>query len=389
MRQLLNTLYVTTERAYVHLDHDTLRVEADRQTLLQAPLLQLGAVVCFGDVLLSPALLHRCAEDGRAVVWLDRNGRFKARLEGPTSGNVLLRRAQHLALSDPERRRAIARTMIAGKLRNGRSVLLRAAREAGTLEDAGELGRAAAEIGRVLTRLPQRDDLDLLRGDEGEAARTYFGVFARMVRADRAAFDFQERTRRPPRDRLNALLSFLYTILRADCVAALEGVGLDPQVGYLHALRPGRPALALDLMEELRPAVADRLALTLVNRGQLTADDFEELPPELPEVSEPPELPDLPEEPALSELPEPSEAPAMADAEGATPPLVPADRAVYLTESGRKTVIVAYQKRKQEEVEHRLLRQKVPLGLIPHLQARLLARHLRDDLALYPPFLAR
>ena len=361
MRQLLNTLFITTERAYAHLDHDTLKVEADRTTLLQAPLLQLGAVVCFGDVMLSPALLRRCAEDGRAVVWLDRNGRFKGRLEGPTSGNVLLRRAQHLALSDPERRRTIARTMIAGKLRNSRSVLLRAAREAGTLEDAGELGRAAAEIGRILTRLPSRDDLDLLRGDEGEAARTYFGVFARMVRVDRTAFGFRERTRRPPRDRLNALLSFLYTLLRSDCVAALEGVGMDPQVGYLHALRPGRPALALDLMEELRPAVADRLALTLVNRGQLAADDFEELP-------QPPEAGEVGEE---------------------APPPLPGERAVYLTDAGRKTVIVAYQKRKQEEVEHRLLRQKVPVGLIPHLQARMLARHLRDDLALYPPFLAR
>jgi len=344
MRQLLNTLYVQTDRAYLHLDHDTLRVEVERQTKLQVPLLQITAVVCFGDILLSPALLHRCADDGRAVVWLDRNGRFKARLEGPLSGNVLLRRAQHLALSDPERRRAIARNLLAGKLRNARHLLLRGARDAGPgTEDAIPLRAAAAEIATILARLPERDDLDILRGDEGDAARAYFGAFGHLVREDRESLGFQWRSRRPPRDRMNSLLSFLYTLLRADCTAALEGVGLDPQVGFLHALRPGRPALALDLMEELRPIVADRLALALVNRGQLRRDDFEEHP----------------------------------------------GGAVYLSETGRRTTIVAYQERKQEEVEHRLIGGKVPVGLVPHLQARLLARHLRDDLAHYPPFLAR
>ncbi len=343
MRQLLNTLYVQSQRAYVHLDHDTLRVEVERETQLQVPLMQLSGIVCFGDVLLSPALLHRCAEDGRSLVLLDRNGRFKARLEGPTSGNVLLRRAQHLALSDPERRTAIARNLVAGKVRNARQVLLRGGREAATAEDAEALGEAAARIGGILVRLPDRDDLDLMRGDEGEAARAYFGAFGRLVREGRVSFGLDVRSRRPPRDRMNALLSFLYTLLRADCVAALEGVGLDPQVGFFHALRPGRPALALDLMEELRPAVADRLALTLVNRAQLRHDDFEEHP----------------------------------------------GGAVYLTDGGRKTVLVAYQKRKQEEVEHRVVGGKVPLGLVPHLQARLLARHLRDDLAHYPPFLVR
>lgn len=343
MRQLMNTLYVQTDRAYVHLDHDTLRVEVERETRLRVPLLQLAAIVCFGDVLISPAMLHRCAEDGRGVTWLDRNGRFKARLEGPTSGNVLLRRAQHLALSDPERRRAIARNLLAGKLRNARSVLMRGAREATGVEDAEGLRSAALQTAMILERLPSRDDLEMLRGDEGEAARAYFGVFSSLVRVDRETFGFGGRSRRPPRDRTNALLSFLYTLLRADCVAAIEGVGMDPQVGFLHALRPGRPALALDLMEELRPVVADRLALTLVNRGQLRRGDFEEH-------------------------------------EGG---------AVYLNETGRKTVIVAYQERKQEDVDHRVVGGKVPVGLIPHLQARLLARHLRDDLVHYPPFLSR
>jgi CRISPR-associated protein Cas1 len=343
MHQLLNTLYVQTERAYLHLDHDTIRVEVEREKRLQAPLMQLSAIVCFGDVLVSPALLHRCAEDGRAVVWLDRNGRFKARLEGPTSGNVLLRRAQHLALSDENRRLDIGRNLVAGKIRNARHVLLRGARETTNLEEARQLRTAGERLRAIVEKLPSRTDLDLMRGDEGEAARAYFGVFGWLVRTDRGSFDFVARSRRPPLDRMNALLSFLYTLLRSDCLAALEGVGLDPQVGFFHALRPGRPALALDLMEELRPAVADRLALTLVNRGQLQKEDFEEHP----------------------------------------------GGAVYLSESGRRTVIVAYQKRKQEEVEHRVLGRKTPVGLLPHLQARLLARHLRNDIEHYPPFLMR
>ncbi len=356
MRQLLNTLYVTTPRAYVHLDHDTLRVEVGRELKLQVPLLQLSAIVCFGDVLISTALLHRCAEDGRSVVWLDEHGRFKARMEGETSGNVLLRRSQHLALSDEARRTAIGRNLVAGKLRNTRHVLLRAARESAG-EDALALRAAADRIAEIVGRLPLRQDLDLIRGDEGEAARTYFRVFPLMVRERRDLFAMNGRNRRPPRDPLNAVLSFLYTLLRIDCTAALEGVGLDPQVGFFHALRPGRPALALEVMEELRPALADRLALTLVNRKQLGPDDFVWWTPD-GEVDE-----------ALG-------------AEVAA-------GAVYLNDQGRRTVLVAYQKRKEEEVEHRVLERKIPLGLIPHIQARLLARHLRDDLAHYPPFLMR
>jgi len=343
MRELLNTLFVQTERAYLHLDHDAVRVEVERQTRLQTPLLGLSAIVCFGDVLLSPALLHRCADDGRAVVWLDRTGRFKCRMEAGTGGNVLLRRAQHLALSDPAERAAIARSLLAGKLRNGRAVLLRGAREAPDPAEAARLRAAAEAIGRTVEGLPGRADVETLRGDEGDAAAAYFDAFGLLVREDRAALGFTLRSRRPPRDPMNALLSFLYTLLRIDCVAALEGVGLDPQVGFLHALRPGRPALALDLMEELRPVVADRLALGLVNRRQLTRADFEER-------------------------------------EGG---------AVLLTEQGRRTVLVAYQKRKQEEVEHRVAGMKAPLGLVPHLQARILARHLRGDLAAYLPYLAR
>jgi CRISPR-associated protein Cas1 len=334
MHELLNVLYVLAQGSMLHLDHDTVRVVLDGETRLRAPLLRLSGIVMLGQVSISPFLVQRCAEDGRSLVWLDRRGRFKARVEGETRGNVLLRRAQHLALSDRARCLRIARQIVAGKIQNSRQALLRAAREA-PLPDAGEpLRDAAARMAAIVERL---------RGAEGEAARAYFGVFGWMVRADRRAFGPDGRSRRPPRDRANALLSFLYALVRAECAAALEGVGLDPQVGYLHALRPGRPALALDLMEELRPVVADRLAITLVNRRQLRPDHFEDLP-------------------------------------GA---------AVRLTDDGRKAVIAAYQKRKEEEIPHRVLGQKVAVGLLPHVQARLLARHLRGDLPEYLPFLAR
>jgi CRISPR-associated protein Cas1 len=342
MHELLNVLYVQTQGAVLHLEHDTVRITLEGETALRAPLLRLGGIVVFGQVTLTPFLIQRCAEDGRLLVWLDRNGRFKARVEGPLRGNVLLRRAQHLALSNAERTAAIARQIVAGKVQNSRHVLMRAAREAATSEDAEPLERAAEHLAAILVRLKTLTNLDEIRGSEGDAARAYFGVFGHMVTADRGAFNPNGRNRRPPRDRINCVLSFLYALVRGECASALEGVGLDPQVGYLHALRPGRPALALDLMEELRPVLADRLALTLINRRQLKAGDFETTP----------------------------------------------GGAIHLTDEGRRNVIGAYQKRKEEVLNHRLLREKMPLGLIPHVQARLLARHLRGELREYPPFLA-
>ncbi|HEX6820070.1 MAG TPA: type I-C CRISPR-associated endonuclease Cas1c [Ktedonobacterales bacterium] len=343
MHELLNTLYVTTEQSYLHLDHDTIRMEVGGTTTFRMPLLHLGSIVCFGNVLISPALMHRCARDGRALVLLDASGRFQGRMEGPVSGNVLLRQAQYAAALDEARTRAIARSCVAGKLQNGRQVLLRGGREARDDMERDQLGAAADVLAAALDKLPRCGDLDTIRGCEGEAARAYFDVFGLLVREDRETFTPHGRTRRPPLDRMNALLSFLYTLLTSDCVAAAEGVGLDPQLGYLHALRPGRPALALDLMEELRSVLADRLALALVNRRQLTRDDFVER-------------------------------------DGG---------AVTLTEKGRKTVLVAYQQRKQDEVQHRVLGKRVPLGLVPHVQARLLARHLRGDAESYLPFLYR
>jgi CRISPR-associated protein Cas1 len=343
MLELLNVLYVLTQGAMLRLEHDTVRVEVEGDTRARLPLVRLGGIVVFGRVSVSPLLIQRCAEDGRSLVWLDSSGRFKARLEGPTRGNVLLRRAQHLALSDDERPYRIARQIVAAKVQNSRQILLRAARESASPSDREALERGADRLATVLGRLEQTRTLDEVRGAEGEAARAYFDVFGCMVRGDRASFTPDGRTKRPPRDRANAILSFLYALLRAECGSALEGVGLDPQVGFLHALRPGRPALALDLMEELRPVLADRLALTLINRRQLRPEHFESLP----------------------------------------------GGAIRLTDDGRREVIVAYQRRKEEMLSHRVLRQKVPLGLVPHVQARLLARHLRGDLKDYPPFLYR
>jgi CRISPR-associated protein Cas1 len=343
MHQLLNTLYITTEGAYLRVDHETLKVEVEKETKLQIPVHHLGGVVCFGDVMISPAAMARCAEDGRFLVLLDRNGRFQARVEGPVSGNVLLRCAQHDAMADAARTLAIARNIVGGKIQNTRQIVLRAAREADDPADADALKGTAEALGNALSRVPSCEDVDTVRGIEGESARAYFATFDRMVREDRATFRMDGRSRRPPTDPINALLSFLYALLMNDCVAAVEGVGLDPQMGFLHALRPGRAALALDLMEELRSVLADRLALTLINRKQVAARHFVNRP----------------------------------------------GGAVHLEEEGRKEVIVAYQKRKQEEITHPVLDQKMPLGLVPHVQARLLARVLRGDLEAYPPYLYR
>jgi CRISPR-associated protein Cas1 len=341
--QLLNTLYVTLTDCYLRLDNDTLRVEVDREVKLRVPLHHLQAVVCFGHVNLSSPLMHRLAEDGIALVLLDNNGRFKARLEGEVSGNVLLRRAQHHAVDNASFTLEAARAVVAGKVRNQRQVLQRGARDTKVQEDETKLTRAAQDLAASLRALPDATDLDVLRGIEGEAARTYFDALNLLVRPDqREHFTMNGRSRRPPRDRMNALLSFLYSMWTNDCRSAIEAAGLDPQLGFLHALRPGRAALALDLVEEFRP-LADRLALTLVNRGQLAPKDFVER-------------------------------------EGG---------AVLLEGDARKAVVVAYQERKQEELTHPLLAESVPLGVVPLVQARLLARHVRGESPSYVPFATR
>ena len=343
MNELLNVLYDQTQGAVLHLDHDTVRIAVEGDTKLRVPLIRLQGIVVFGQVTLTPFLIHRCADDGRELVWMTGYGRFKAQLAGAVTGNVLLRRAQHLALSDAQRTLALARQFVASKLQNSRIQLLRSARDARADIDQEALNGAANDLIPILERLPDCADLNQLRGAEGEAARIYFSVFQNMIRASRAVYPFRGRSRRPPQDNVNAVLSFLYSLITGECVAALSGVGLDPQVGFLHVLRPGRPAFALDLSEELRAAFADRLALTLINRGQLQAKHFESVP----------------------------------------------GGGVYLTEDGRRVVLAAYQERKEVEIEHRVLKQKIPLGLVPHIQARLIARYLRGDLEHYIPFVYR
>jgi CRISP-associated protein Cas1 len=342
MKQILNTLYVQTQGTYLQLDHETLKIKLEEETK-QLPLHHLGGIVAFGNVLFSPFLLHRCAADGRAVVWLSQSGRFQGRLAGPTTGNVLLRRAQHEAITNPVATLNIARYVVAGKLQNTRNVLMRAAREAKDTVDEARLRAAAQVQAEAIASVEKSEDIDKLRGIEGYAAKAYFGAFGAMIRMNREVFDFKDRSKRPPKDGINALLSFAYTLLANECVAACEGVGLDPQMGFSHVLRPGRPSLALDLMEELRSVVADRLVLSLVNRGQIKPADFVDRP----------------------------------------------GGGVYLTEEARKDFLAAYQKRKQEEVTHPILESKVPIGLLCHVQARLLARHLRGDIPQYPPFILR
>ena len=343
MHELLNTLYVTTQGTVLRLEHDTVRVLVARETRARLPLVRLQAIVALGRVTVTTPLIHRCAVDGRAVVWLTRHGRFRARLTGGVVGNVMLRRAQHEALNHSTRVMLLARQCVAGKVQNARSLLLRAARDSADIVDEAELRAAAAHLTALLGEVRESADLDVLRGLEGNAARAYFAAFVHMVRADRRVFAPAGRSRRPPRDRANALLSFCYALLRAECEAALEGVGLDPQVGYLHALRPGRPALALDLMEELRPAIIDRLALRMINKRQIRSDHFDDTP----------------------------------------------GGAVSLNEGGRRITLAAYQRRKESTTPHRLLKATIPIGLIPHVQARLLARHLRGDLKHYLPHITR
>ena len=341
--QLLNTLYLTTPETYLRLDNDTLRVEVERESRLRVPLHHLTAVVCFGHIGLSAPLMHRLAESGIALVLLDTNGRFKARLEGAVSGNVLLRQAQFQRVEDAAFTLDMARACVAGKIKNSRQVVQRGAREAKSDAEASTLARLTDDLAASLRALPAASSLDQLRGLEGEAARQYFGGLSLLIRPElRTSFAMDGRTRRPPRDRFNALLSFLYAMWMNDCRSALEASGLDPQVGFLHALRPGRAALALDLMEEFRPW-ADRLALTLINRGQLTERDF-----------------------------------VLREGGG-----------VSLQPDARKAVVVAYQERKKDEINHPLLAQPVALGLVPLVQARLMARAVRDDAAPYVPFVAK
>ncbi|KOX12668.1 type I-C CRISPR-associated endonuclease Cas1c [Nocardiopsis sp. NRRL B-16309] len=338
MTELLNTLYIQTPGASLHLEHDTVRVVIpDTPQRHVLPLRRLESIVVMGNIQVSSQLMSRCAEDGRPIVWMSRGGRFLNRTDGPTRGNVLLRHAQHLAHADPVARLGIAQACIAGKVQNSRQVVLRGARDATTHKT--RLREIAQTLAEAVDSLPDIQDVESVFGVEGNAARVYFEAFALMLRTD-TGIDFPGRVKRPPTDPANALLSFLYGLTRSVVHGACEQVGLDPYIGFLHGLRPGKPALALDLMEELRPFTADRLALTLINRKQVRLDHFETLP----------------------------------------------GGAVQLTEEGRKQVLTQWQAHRKKEHPHRLLGRKVPVALLPAAQARILARHVRGDLPGYLPW---
>ena len=343
MRKLLNTLHVTTQGAYVHRDGETIAVKIEGETRLRLPVHTIEGLVCWGRVLCSSPVLALCCEHGVGISYLTEQGRFLARVQGAVSGNVLLRRQQYRAADNDQAALPIVRAIVAAKIANSRVVLLRAARESSDALRQDRLREAADRLSWTGIEVMHAATIDEARGHEGMGGQIYFSVFDDMIVGDRESFHFGGRSRRPPRDRVNALLSFIYALLRHDVESALEGVGLDPAVGFLHTDRPGRPSLALDLMEELRSSLADRLALTLINRRQVQGDGFIEQ-----------------------------------DGGG-----------ILLQEATRKTVIAAWQMRKQEEIEHPFLQERVALGLVPYVQALLLARHLRGGLDAYPVFLWR
>jgi CRISPR-associated protein Cas1 len=334
-----NVLYVVTQGAYLRRDHQTLQVEVEGKVRLGVPLHNLQAVTLFGNVMVSPGAMEACACSGICLTFLSESGRLQARVDAPVSGNVLLRREQFRMADRSEDIVRISRCIVSGKLQNARGSLLRSARDHACEQDRNLLTRTAEEIAASIRRLEFVTEIDQVRGIEGAAARAYFGTFGCMVRQDREAFSPKGRSRRPPLDRMNALLSYIYALLLSDCQAAAASAGLDPNVGFLHADRPGKPSLALDLMEEFRPLVADRLALTLVNRRQIARDDF----------------------------------------------TVREGGAVEIQEKARREVISAWQERKQECVTHPVLGQNVRVGLLAHVQARILARVIRGEFTSYVP----
>jgi CRISPR-associated protein Cas1 len=341
MKHLLNTLFVTTQGAYLSKEGETVLVSIDHEPKLRVPIHTLGGIVCFGNVMCSPFLLGLCGDKGVHMSFLTENGRFLARVHGPVAGNVILRRAQYRMADDEGMSVLVARSVVTAKIANCRNVLLRARRECDEGQNPPSLGTAAQRLAESLDELEKAIKLDEMRGIEGEAAKSYFNAFDDLITAQKEDFFFHGRSKRPPMDNTNAMLSFLYTILAHDVGSALEGAGLDPAVGFLHRDRPGRHGLALDLMEELRPYLADRLVLSLINRQQVKGKGFTKTE----------------------------------------------SGAVTMDDETRKEVLVAWQKRKQEEITHPFLDEKIQIGLLPHVQAMLLARFIRNDLDGYPPFL--
>jgi len=341
MKKHLNTLFVTTQGAYLSKEGETVVVKADGEVRLRVPVHTIAGIVCFGNVSCSPFLMGFCAEKDVAISFLTEHGRFLAKVQGPVSGNVLLRREQYRKADDPKFSAEMTKFILTGKITNCRTVLQRALRDHASKIDEGELRSAVMRLNHLIELSSQEQSLDVLRGIEGDAAHIYFNVFDHLIVAQKEPFHFDERNRRPPLDNVNCLLSFIYTLLMHDVRSALESVGLDPAVGFLHRDRPGRPGLALDLMEEFRPYIADRLTLSLINLQQVQEKGFKKTD----------------------------------------------SGAVLMNDDARKTVLVAYQERKQEEITHPFLNEKVTIGILFHVQAMLMARYLRGDLDGYPPFI--
>jgi CRISP-associated protein Cas1 len=338
MKKLLNTLYITRQESYLHKERETIVIKQKDEKLGQFPALTIGNILCFGQVSVSPFLMGYCAEQGIGLAFYTEFGRFLARVQGKQSGNVLLRRTQYRWADDEQRSADLGRVIIAAKVANSRSVLQREVRNHGSNI---LLEKAIVHLAASLRSLKVAKTLDEVRGVEGDAAAVYFSVFNELLR--NTGFAFGGRIRRPPTDPVNALLSFVYSLITQECVSALQGVGLDPLVGFLHRDRPGRASLALDMLEEFRSSWADRFVLTLINRKQIQINDFK------------------------------------SEASGA----------VRLTDDARKNLLSAYQERKQVEVMHPYMDESVPIGLLPHCQALLLARHIRGDMESYTPYMVK
>lgn len=338
MKKLLNTLYITRQESYLHKERETIVVKLKGEKLAQFPALTISNILCFGQVSVSPFLMGYCGEQGIGLSFYTEYGKYLARVQGRQTGNVLLRRAQYRWADDEEKAVAIARLMVAAKIANSRAILMREIRNHG---ENASISTAIKKLAVSLRRVREASNVAAAMGIEGEAANTYFGVFNELLRG--SGFAFGGRVRRPPTDPVNALLSFAYTLITHECAAALQGVGLDPYVGFLHQDRPGRLSLALDLLEEFRASWADRFVLTLINRQQIKSSDF---------VTE-------------------------------------ASGAVRLSDVARKEFLTAWQERKQVDIMHPYLQEQVPIGLLPHCQAMLLARHIRGDTELYTPYLVK
>lgn len=340
MKKLLNTLYVTTPDSYLSKDGENVVVRSSDEEIFRIPIHNLEGIICFGYLGASPQLMHLCTENNVGLSFLSPEGKFLARINGRTRGNVLLRRTQYRIADDDSASVEIAKNFMIGKIVNCRTILSRSLRDHSAVVSCDRIKRADAYLYDNLTKIDDCTNLDSLRGIEGNCAKAYFDVFDELILKQKQDFFMLDRNRRPPRDNMNALLSFLYTLLAHDVQSALETVGLDPYVGFFHADRPGRPSLALDMMEELRPFMADRHALTMVNLQQIKKDDF----------------------------------------------FVKENGGVMMTDKGRKEVLVSWQKRKQEVIKHPYLNESIPIGLIPYTQAMLMSRHLRGDIDGYPPF---